>query len=116
MNQEQAKSMVRWVVTASGGALAGWAAARGWVDANTVMSILNSETFIGLAASGVSLVWGLFAHTSSNSASIVAAMPDDVLHTVGVARVYTTPDKVGDALANLTPGNVVVPIGTGRHA
>lgn len=43
-----------------------------------------------------------------NAVAAVAAMPDPELRAAGVARILTTPTIVGKALADLTPGEVVI--------
>lgn len=47
--------------------------------------------------------------TKQNAVSAVAAMPDDDLRRAGVVKMLVANNITGEALANLTPGNVVVP-------
>lgn len=104
-NTEQLKSIVRWLITAFGGGIAGWLAHRGFITTDQVMGILNSETFIGLVVSAISLVWGLFTHTQVNTIAAANAIP-------AVRGVITAPTAEGKALAEAVPAATVVPAGT----
>lgn len=101
MNTEHVKSGVRWVIATFGAAFAGWAAAKGWMTTEQIMSILTGETFIGIVVAGVSLAWSMFTHTKANTVAVVAAMPE-------VARVVTNATPEGKALAKAVPNPTVI--------
>lgn len=75
MNREQAISAARWVVTTFGAFIAGMFAASGWISSDTVLAMLNSETIIGLLATVITLIWGLFSHSNSSQVTAVARIP-----------------------------------------
>lgn len=103
-SQEQINSAFRTLVTAIGGAIAGWAVAKGWVSQAQVTAILTNEQFIstatvlllaGLGSLGAALsgAWGLIVHKQANMVATVAKMPE-------VAEVKTMPTQAGIDLAN----------------
>lgn len=108
MNQEQLTDLVRHLITTFGGAIAGWGAAKGWLSADQILAILNSQTFIGLVGAGIGAVWGLISRTKKNQVNAVAAMPE-------VKAVVTERTTAGGALANVAADNVV-PAGTSQAA
>lgn len=110
MNPEQAKSSVRWAVGAFGGGVAGFAAGKGWASADTVMSLLNSEVFMGAAASAAMYVWSQFTHTQANAVAVVDALaknPDSP-----VKGVVLTNTIEGRDLAKEMPGTTTVVAGS----
>lgn len=76
MNREQAISAARWVVTTFGGFIAGFFAAQGWISSDTILSILNSETVIGILATVVTLIWGIFSHSAPSQIAAIARIPE----------------------------------------
>lgn len=114
MNPEQAKSSVRWAVATFGGAVAGFLAGKGWVSADTVMSLLSSEVFVSLATSALMLVWGLFVHTQNNAVAVVDEIAKD--KTSNVEGVIMAPTAAGVAQAQALPGNTTVVAGTAAAA
>lgn len=104
-NPEQIKGIVRWSVTMFGGVVAGWFAARGWLNAQQVMDILNSPTFAGIIVSLVGGAFSLMAHTQANAVKVVDAMPE-------VAGVLTRGTNAGAALAESIPSVTVAVVGT----
>lgn len=76
MNREQTKSLIRTLVATFGGMISGYFAAKGWIDAGTVMGILNSETFISLAASIVVGAWGILEKTRAGLVTAAARVPE----------------------------------------
>lgn len=109
MNQEQAKSALRWGVATFGGVIAGFFGATGFLSTDLIMSVLNSETFLGLGASVAVGAWGLFTHTQANAVAVVNAMPE-------VAGVITVPTPEGMDLAIAVSQPTVIPAGTERAA
>ncbi len=97
MNNEQIKSSVRWVLATFGGVVAGWGAHSGWFTSDQILSVLNSETAIGLVTTGIGLVWGLITHTQANSVAVVTAMASDP--AVPVKAVVFEPGVAGRDLA-----------------
>lgn len=110
MNQEQLKSTLRTFIAMFGGAIAGWAAHSGWITADQVLAILNSETFLGLAVAVAGGVWGLFVHKQSNAVAIVAAMKKDPESPV--KGVVVEPTEAGRKLVKEIDGSAVVAAGT----
>lgn len=100
-NQQQTTELVRHLITAFGGVLAGWFAAKGWLTSEQVMAIINSPTFIGIVVTGIGMAWGVISRTKKNVVASVAALPE-------VKAVVTEASPAGGALANVTPDNVVV--------
>lgn len=109
MNPEQVKSGVRWFISTFGGFLVGWAASRGWVNAEMLTNILSSETFIGLVTAGAMLVWGIFNKTKANMVASTMAIPE-------VKGVITTQTVAGAELAKAVPDVSVVAAGTAAAA
>lgn len=106
MNNEQAKSSVRWFVTTFGGVLAGYFAAwSGWFSAEQVVGALNSPLFLSVASSLVMLVWGLFSHTQTNVVAVVTEIAKDP--ESAVKGVITTNSVEGAVLAKSIDGPVV---------
>ncbi len=110
MNQEQAKASVRWAVTTFGSAIAGFVAGKGWVSADTVMSVLTSEIFLSGASAVAMLVWGLFAHTQKNAVAVVATIAEDPASPV--KGVITTDTLAGRDLARDIPSETVKAAGS----
>jgi hypothetical protein len=110
MNQEQAKSAVRWLLSTFGGVIAGWFAAKGWFTIDQVTSVLNSPTTISVLASLAAGVWGLMAHTQANAVAVVDTMAKDPGSPV--KAVVTEPTPEGRALAESLPGNTTVVAGS----
>lgn len=104
-NPEQIKGIVRWSVTMFGGVVAGWFAARGWLNAQQVMDILNSPTFAGIIVSLVGGAFSLMAHTQANAVKVVDAMPE-------VAGVITKRTPEGAALVAAIPSETVALAGS----
>lgn len=76
MSREQALSVARWVITTFGGFIAGIFAAKGWVDSDTILGILNSETVISLIATIITLVWGVFSHSPPAMVAALTKLPE----------------------------------------
>jgi hypothetical protein len=92
MNEEQIKSAIRSLVSAFGGMLAGWGASKGWVTADQILGVLNSESFIGAVAAIAAGTWGLFTHKKSNAVAVVTAMARDPESPVKAVVVEPTPE------------------------
>lgn len=105
MNPEQVKSGVRYLLATFGGAVAGWFASRGWLSTEQVLSILNSEVFLGLIVSGIMGAWGLVARTNKNM--VVAAN-----NVPAVRGVVMHPTSEGKAIASAVPTDSVTVAGT----
>lgn len=108
MNQEQLTDIVRHLITTFGGVVAGWGAAKGWLSADQILAILNSQTFIGLVVGGIGMIWGLISRTKKNQVNAVAALPE-------VKAVVTEPTVAGATLATAAADNVV-PAGSSQAA
>jgi hypothetical protein len=104
-NPEQIKSMLRSFFIMSGGIIAGFFAAKGWLSKAEVMAILSSETFIGIMTSAITAGIGVLAHRKRNAVAVVDAMPE-------VAGVVTKPTQEGLALAKAVPSGTVAPAGS----
>ena len=107
MNKEQVNSGVRYVIATFGGMIAGWGASRGWLTADQIMAVFNSELFIGLIVAGVTSVWGIIARSKKNQIASVAAMPE-------VKAVVTTATIAGREMAASVPAAEVVTAGTSQ--
>lgn len=79
-NQDQVLSALRWLLTVAGG----YAAQRGYLDNEQVLSITGAVLALATVA------WGLFAHSKQQKLASVAAMPN-------VATIVTTDQKTADA-------------------
>lgn len=62
MNREQAKSIARWLVATFGGLIVGIGTSRGY-SSDTILAVLNSETFLGLLGVLISLGWSILSKT-----------------------------------------------------
>lgn len=105
MNSEQVKSGVRWLVSTFGGAVAGFFAGKGWLSADTVLQVLNSEVFLGLLASLAMGAWALVARTEKNQVAAVAEIAKQPDSPVKAVITEDTPE--GKDLAAAIPGPVV---------
>jgi len=99
-NQEQAMKTIRWFIATFGSGIVGFAAGRGWVDADLLTSLLNSEVVIGALASIGMMVWSWLSGRKKSQVASVAAMPE-------VKAVVVEPTPAGAAIADRTPDNVV---------
>ncbi len=121
-SSDQIKSAVRTLIASLGGAVAGWAIAKGWISQAQASAILSNQEVIGAVTaivlaligslgSTVAGVWGLIDKKQVNLVAAVAAMPE-------VAKVETMPTQAGSDLAagvqaaGPVPGAVVVVAGT----
>lgn len=125
-SQDQIKSALRTLIAAVGGAVAGWAIAKGWITQDQATAILSNQqvldavsvlllTGVGSLAAFGSGVWGLITHKQANMVATVAAMPD-------VAEVKVMPTQAGVDLANAAratttpiPGAVVTVAASGTR-
>jgi hypothetical protein len=110
MNPEQAKSSVRWAVSAFGGAAAGFVAGRGWASAETVMAVLTSEVFMSAVAALIPLIWSMFRHTQAGAVAVVDTIAKDPESPV--KGVVLTNTVAGRDLAAAIPGSTTVLAGT----
>ena len=92
---EQLKGFARWILTLTGGLVAGFFASKGWFTVDQVMSVFNSETVIGLVVAGLSLAWNLVSKTKIGVAASAQALP-------GVQVVSRDPAVVA-AVPGITP-------------
>jgi hypothetical protein len=110
-NPEQIKSAIRWVVTTFGALAAGWFAHSGFITADQVLGILNSQAFMSIAVSVVSGIVGLVVHKQSNAIAVVKEIAKDP--TSPVAGIVTTDSVAGRDLAHsMNDLSVVAPAGT----
>ena len=92
---EQLKGFARWILTLTGGLVAGFFASKGWFTVDQVMSVFNNETVIGLVVAGLSLAWNLISKTKIGVAASAQALP-------GVQVVSSDPAVVA-AVPGITP-------------
>ena len=104
-NNEQVKSIIRWFVSTFGGAIAGWFAAKGWFTVDQVLSVLNSPTLLGIAASIGAAIWSMFSHTAVATVAAANALPS-------VQGVITAPTIEGKAIAEAIPDRAVAVAGS----
>ena len=105
MNQDQLKSLIRWVLTVAGGTTAGAA-----IFAKLGLDPTQFPAFVdALLAAGTALVavWGFFVHSETNTVAAAAAMPN-------VVSVTTTNTNAGKALSDAVPSEAVQPAGTAK--
>jgi len=105
-NNEQLKSFVRWVISLGGGVIAGWAAKSGFITTEQVMSILTSETAIGVGVSAIGLIWSLVARTKVGILTAAASVPE--VKQIELRPVTTSSVDVAEVnrLAKSTPPEV----------
>lgn len=104
-NEEQVKTVLRWLITVFGGGIAGWFAAKGWFTVDQVQSILNSPVVMSTVVALVPLVWGILSKTRAKLVAAVNRMPE-------VAGVVTKFTPAGIALANKVNETAVTIAGT----
>lgn len=109
MNSEQLQDIVRHLITTFGGAVAGWGAAKGWLSAEQILAILNSQTFVGLVVGAIGAIWGLVSRTKKNIVGAAAALPE-------VKGVVTEATIAGRNLADTVPSDAVAPAGSPEAA
>lgn len=102
MEPEQLKNTLRTLIATFGGIIAGFVAGKGWATADQVISFLNSEVVLGLAAAVATGVWGWFAAKKKNQIANVDAMAE-------VAGVVMKATPEGKKLAEDSPSPSVVP-------
>ena len=73
MNEEQIKSMVRWVVATFGGVLVGWGTSKGLPD---MSSLLTNEAMIGVVSTIAVGAWSWIARRKSNMIVAAAKLPE----------------------------------------
>lgn len=104
MNQEQVKSLIRWVIATFGPILI----SHGYVGSSTV------EMISGVLISAVPLVWSMLNHTEFNAVAVVATIAADPASPVKAPILENT--TAGRALAtdikNANPDAVVVVAGS----
>lgn len=83
MNQEQIKSLVRWVIATFGP----------FVTSHGYVSSSNWEMIGGIILSAIPFVWGLLVHTQANTVTMANAIP-------AVAGVVMANTGDGRALAS----------------
>ncbi len=93
MNSSQLQSIAKVALTFIGGIMASF----GWISSDD-MSKVTADVLavIGPATALVTLVWGIYQHSTANKIASTAALPE-------VKTVVTTP-----ALANAIPASNVV--------
>lgn len=106
MNQEQVKSLVRWLVSFAGGFIV----AKGWIKAEQLTALLSNEAVMGGLGAGAVLIWGMFTHTQANAVAVVGTIAEDPKSPV--KGVVTTNTAEGRALARDNPSDTVVAAGT----
>ena len=100
---DQIKSAVRTLIASLGGAVAGWAIAKGWITQAQASAILSNQEIMGAATaiilaligslgSTAAGIWGMIDKKQVNLVAAVAAMPE-------VAKVETIPTQAGVDLA-----------------
>lgn len=102
MNKEQIKSAVRWVGTTFGSFIAGYFAAKGWIDADTVMGMLNSEVFVSLVTSLVLGGWGLWEKRRMGLIKAAAQVPE-------VKKIEVADARLARELNPQVPATVTTP-------
>lgn len=95
MNQEQVKSIVRWVITTFGAGATGWLAQRG----------IGVEAIVSVIVAVIGLGWSVNSHTEANTIVAANAMPL-------VQGVITVPTKEGKELAASIPEATVAVAGS----
>ena len=103
-NVEQAKTTIQWFISTFGAGIVGFAAGKGWVDADMINALLNSPTVITMIATVAVGVWQFISRSKKNRVADVAAMPE-------VKGVVMEPTVANTPLVTSTPDNVV-PAGT----
>ena len=110
MNPEQIKRLATWAVTALGGALAGWGAARGYHFGDAITQLLSSDFIIGLVTM---LITGILTWATSKLPFLVKVLDAFAKDkTTPIQAVVMTPTKEGIEIANSLPGNTTVGAGT----
>lgn len=100
MNQEQAKSAVRWIIATFGPFII----SHGYASASSL------EMIGGVIVSAIPLILSMFNHTQTNAVQVVATIAADPASPV--KGVVTTSSAEGVALANSIPGPAVAPAGS----
>jgi hypothetical protein len=114
MNEEQAKSAVRSVITAAGGIVIGWFASKGWHlspdDTKNITALLQSPEFIGVLLSASGALWGHLTHTQTNAVAVVDAIAKQPDSPVKAVIMEATVEGV--KAAQELPGNTTVVAGS----
>lgn len=113
-NPEQIKSATRWFFSTFGGAIAGFAAGRGWVTPEQAVGIMSNEALVvmvgGIVTALITLVLNWLRHKEVNEVAAVAKMADDPKSPV--KGVVVTPTPAGVQLIEDVGSSSVVPAGT----
>ena len=111
MNEEQVKSDIRTFLASIGGIIIGWFASKGYeLSPETTKSIINllqSPEFIGIAISIMTGIWGHLTHTHVNAVAVADKIP-------AVAGVVTKPTVEGRALATAVTSDTVAIAGSAQ--
>lgn len=97
--QEQLKGFARWVLTGTGGLVAGWFAAKGWFTVDQVKSVLNSEAAVGIVLAIISLIWNQVSKTKFGTIVAAAQANPEAKIITTQANAAATP-----ALPNVVAG------------
>lgn len=100
MNQEQAKSAVRWLIATFGP----------YITAHGYATSSSLELWGGLIVSAAPFIWGMFTHTQANAVAVVGEIAKDPASPV--KGVITTPTAEGRDLAQSIPGSTVATAGS----
>lgn len=105
-NTEQVKSAIRWFVATFGGMIVGWAAARGW-DLSGILSVINPEALISLAATVIMLVWSMLSNSKVGIITAAAKIPE--VKKVELAPTAPTEEAKAEVtrIAQATPPEVI---------
>lgn len=104
MTREQVKNMVLWFIATFGGFIAGWAAKTGFISAEQVWAILNSETFIGIAVTVVSLILGVIRNTPFGILKAAGNLPKVEKIQLNDPQLANAIDKQVTAQVTARPG------------
>jgi len=100
MNQEQAKSAVRWLIATFGPLII----AHGYVTSGTL------ELIGGAVISLIPLAWGVLVHTEANTVAVVDTIAKDP--NSPVKAIIVAPTAAGKVLAASLPGDTTVVAGS----
>lgn len=113
MNNEQITSIIRQVMLVVAGMISGVTFISKFFTPDQVVSILTSDTVIGvlvsLATGGIASAWAIITRSNKNLVASADAVP-------GVQGVITKPTTEGRELAQSIPSPTVVSAGTADAA
>lgn len=115
-SREQINSSVRWLITMAAGVVAGWFAAKGYLDYDTVYNMMTSEAVIGMASAGVAGLVSLILGQKASSEKSLTASTQAIPGVQVLAPPKLAEEVPGVIDINTVKVQAVLPVKTGKKS